>query len=498
MDHDAILNQLTGLYEKQMRLGKSAAERKGQKPRNRASRAELSDQFSLHNASPAPSSAGSMIRQTVIGFAYPPCSVPLADLEPISINQLELETVHRGRVLVARTFGHPLRIQSIQNAIEDGQLSVERLAVYNVQLRPEQLLPKGQLVAVKEPYYKATADGGHVVRVDHPSDLLLLRPEDDIIPLQLRPKLLELVNSPAYWKAKGNAAFKAGDYRGAVDLYSKGLEQPQNDPICSQGQEEGVGSLLRLDMFRNRAQANIYLGRYESALADAEASIIAADVSSDGEARHVKSNAKSFYRVGIAAYHLQQYAKAREQFETIAKTVPADFNAQDQLTRTDKRLKEQRLGQYNFEKMISDAMTIDKRLDAASFIANVVVQRTADRGHGLFTTKTINAGELVLVEKALYAAFNTDKGTDENVVLNMNTGVMSVGTHPTRLVGVVHKMLYSPKLAEEFLYLYDGGYERRGVKVVDGVVAVDTFQVEAALDYVRISDVHPRDQHSDS
>ncbi|KAF2163267.1 hypothetical protein M409DRAFT_26311 [Zasmidium cellare ATCC 36951] len=483
MDDEAVLNQLTGLYEKQKQLAKSASDRKGQRPRQKATRAELCDQFSTHAAAQVPS-LYSMVRQTAIGYAYPPCSIPLANLEPIAINELELETVHRGRVLVVRTFGYPSRIQAVQNAIEDRELSVDRLAVYNfdMQLRPEQLLPKGQLLAVKEPYYKVTADGAPVVRVDHPSDLVVLRPEDAIIPMQLRPKLLELVDSLSHWKAKGNAAFKAKDYRGAIEMYSKGIDYQQMGPECHQPKEEGT-LMLRLDMYRNRAQANIYLGRYEAALADAEASFIITNAWTQAEASHVNSKIKAFYRAGIAAYHLQNYTKAEEKFEAILEMVPSDADAQREIQRIRRRLVEQSLGAYDFAEMIDNAMMTNKRLDVADFTANVIVQKTADRGHGLFTTKTIKAGELVLVEKALFVAFNTDEGTDQSVIMNLNTDVMSVGTHSTRLIGVVHKLLHSPKLAEEFIRLYDGGYKPRGVKIVDGVVAVDTFQVEAALDY---------------
>ncbi|KAK4502484.1 hypothetical protein PRZ48_005909 [Zasmidium cellare] len=483
MDNEAVLNQLTALYEKQKQLAKSAGQRKGQKPQQKATRAELINQFSFHAAAQIPPSH-SVVRQTVIGYAYPPCTVPLADLEPITINELELETVHRGRVLVVRTLGYPSRIQAVQNAIEDSEGSVDRLAVYNfdMRLRPEQILPKGQLLAVKEPYYKVTADGAPMVRVDHPSDFVILRPEDSAIPLQLRPKLLELVDSPSAWKAKGNAAFKARDYRGAIELYSNGIEFDQTNPTCHQ-EKEGSTHLLQLDMYRNRAQANINLGRYEAALADAEASIISSDDLASGEAGLVNSNVKAFYRAGIAAYHLQSYDKAQQMFESILKIAPMDSDAQRELQRVRRRLVEQSMGAYDFEEMIECAMTVDKRLDVADFKANVTVQKTVDRGHGLFATKAIKAGELVLVEKALFVAFNTDEGADQSVIMNLNTGVMSVGTHPTRLVGAVHKMLHSPKLAEAFSHLYDGGYEPRGVQVVDGVVAVDTFQVEAALDF---------------
>lgn len=37
-----------------------------------------------------------------IGHPYPPCTVSLQDLQPMSLSDLRMETHHRGRVLVVR------------------------------------------------------------------------------------------------------------------------------------------------------------------------------------------------------------------------------------------------------------------------------------------------------------------------------------------------------------------------------------------------------------
>lgn len=476
MDNEAMLSQLTKLFEKQKELAKSAILRKGQKPSKRASRAELEHQFAPEVM--YPSGMMSMVRHTVIGYAYPPCTVPLADLKPITIEELELETVHRGRVLIVRALAYPMRIQAVQNGVEDSEGVVDRLSVYNVdtKLRPDQVLPKGQILAIKEPYYKVTADGGHTIRVDHPSDLGQLRPEDELVPWQLQPKLMELGDvTPAHWKERGNVAFKAKDYRGAVELYLRGLEALRK--------EEQLDESLELDILRNRAQANIYLGRFEAALTDADAAIIPPQEPSCNAVGATKSNVKALYRAGIAAYHLEDYQKAEDSFESILELSPADIDAVRELQRTKMRIAERDSGDHDFEAMTEYAMTVDRRIDTASFKANVRVQKTVDKGHGLFAANAIKAGELILVEKALCVAFNDEEGGDQSVIINMNTEIMSVGTHPTRLIGVVHKLRHSPKLAEEFMRLYDDGYQPRGVNIVDGLVAVDTFQVEAALDF---------------
>ncbi len=125
---------------------------------------------------------------TFIGEAYPPCTNPISSLAPITLRELKLETHHRGRVLIVRTFGIPTRLSAIQSAIEDENKDVDHLAIQNLPLTAvtEKVLPSGAIVAIKEPYYKITADGGVMIRVDHPSDFLHLESGDALVPVRLR------------------------------------------------------------------------------------------------------------------------------------------------------------------------------------------------------------------------------------------------------------------------------------------------------------------------
>lgn len=50
---------------------------------------------------------------------------------------------------------------------------------------PSDVLPPGQIIAVKQPYYKLDDNGGFGIRVDHLSDLLFIPNTDSIVPLAL-------------------------------------------------------------------------------------------------------------------------------------------------------------------------------------------------------------------------------------------------------------------------------------------------------------------------
>jgi hypothetical protein len=206
---------------------------------------------------------------TFIGEAYPPCTKPLSSLTPITLRDLRLETHHRGRVLVARALSVPSRISAVMNAIEDGNGDVDRLAIHNLprSARTERVLPSGAIVAVKEPYYKVSGDGGVLVRVDHRSDFILLKPDDALVPVKLRSTSTgnksNLKKTPTQLKENGNSAFKQGDWEMAADCYTEAL-----------GLSNEVDDDLRHTLYRNRAGARLRLGHYEWAREDALASVI--------------------------------------------------------------------------------------------------------------------------------------------------------------------------------------------------------------------------------
>lgn len=93
------------------------------------------------------------------------------------------------------------------SVVEDSEGSVDKLAIYN-QSDSSILysLPEGCVVAVKEPYYKSNAGGSddYMICVDQPSDVVLLRFNDTIIPAPLRP---EASRTAEEWRKLGDDAF---------------------------------------------------------------------------------------------------------------------------------------------------------------------------------------------------------------------------------------------------------------------------------------------------
>lgn len=403
---------------------------------------------------------------TFIGETYSPSFEPISSLTPITLHELWLETHHRGRILIVRTFCEPIRRSAIQNAIEDVRGDVDRLSIYNLPstTRPDRILPKSAIVAVKEPYLEATIDGGFMVRVDHPSDFVLLEPDEDLVPPQWKRSARKTVTG-SQLKESGNTAFKQGEWQKARQSYSEALTKNHIDTD------------LRLTLLRNRAQVHLNLGQYECASDDAIASVIFGDNLSH-EAKSL--NVKSYFRAGRAQYELGNFSLAYEYLEQALDLNPKDNAIMVDLKRTQQRILEQQSGEYDFSAMAQSATSSHRKLDHASFTSNTMIASSANRGRGLFAAKEIKRGSVVMVEKAFCANFGGDLGKDYSLLVSINTDRMEIGTCAERLYELTDKIIRNPHHASRFLNLYDGGkFKQKQVSRVDGAVVVDTFQVQA-------------------
>ncbi|CAK7210829.1 hypothetical protein SBRCBS47491_000910 [Sporothrix bragantina] len=468
---------------------------------DRRSRARLDREFSEWAAQLATISPGEMpLASAFMAEAYPPSTASLSSLTPIYLADLRLETHHRGRVLIVRTFSQPNRMTAIQNAVEDVYGSVERLAVYNVlpTVKPEALLPKNTIVAIKEPYYKRTGDGGLFVRVDHPTDLAVLRAGDALMPQAWAPLVDRAVDVKAL-KRRGNREFGKKQWLLAEETYTEALDELGRSQYVNDGVDDKDNDDHNLckTLHRNRAAARLNLGRYELAREDALNSVIldSADRASDNDT--VAANSKALYRAGQAAYFLGDYTQAQQHFqaaidlygdaetETKMETkVPTEII--DAARRIQQRLDEQATGLYDWPAIAAAVNKTNCRLDHASFLRQTRVDASvAGQGRGLFVTQDVRAGDVVFVEKALCVLHSDDYGPPftQQILMNVNSDRVTMGPHSLLLYNLTELLQWNPTLAEKYFDLHDGrSGEKEKVVVVDGRAAIDTFRVQAIVE----------------
>ncbi|PSR81369.1 hypothetical protein BD289DRAFT_484477 [Coniella lustricola] len=414
------------------------------------------------------------IKTTTMDDAYLPCTEPLDSLRPVLLKDLLLETHNRGRVVFLKTMDAPVRMISIRNTVEDSAGDVERLAIYNLpsQTPADQVLPRGAVLAIKEPYYRFTDDGGVAIRVDHPSDFVLLNVGDERVPSQWRVQPKTPLTASEL-KQKGNDAAVKKKWEEAASYYSKALLAlpTGNDKDGHKNEEKDnneadvIAELCR-NLYRNRAQARLQMGHVELAAQDAIASIIPGTFLSEASQ---KLNHKALYRAGRAYYEMGACTQAEHCFKQAVWLGIRDANVIYELVRTKKRLIEQNKGTYDFTAMSASANEPKDTLDHASFIANTKA----------FHVATADA------ERRKCAIFLHD---------STNTGCALA--HAERLYGALAKLRWNPQLASKYLNLFAGpaypihNKESSAVDpakpaalVVDGSVVLDAFRVQTVAQY---------------
>lgn len=127
-----------------------------------------------------------------------------------------METHHRGQGIIVRISSPPFFGAGAISIVEDEHGNADKLAIYN-QGDTSILsgVPEGCVVAVKEPYYKYNgSDNDYMICVDHPSDVILLRFTDPLIPEPLQ--LGSVLKTAEDWKKAGDTAFLGKDFSTAV------------------------------------------------------------------------------------------------------------------------------------------------------------------------------------------------------------------------------------------------------------------------------------------
>lgn len=213
----------------------------------------------------------------------------------------------------------------------------------------------------------------------------------------------------------------------------------------------------------NRSLTNLRLGRPASALSDA----VKANKNGPSE--------KALFREASALYQLGRFDDCLSRLETLKSDFPSSEAATPMLGRAKTRVHEQQTGEYDFRAMYRQALITPPIIDCATYMKPVEVRESPGRGRGLFTTRKVAAGELLVCEKALgYKYAGNDQPGKKTILMNLTTKRMTVGGQADMLTQIVQKLYHDPVAAQSFLDLYHGGYEAVPAYEIDGKPVVDS------------------------
>jgi len=222
--------------------------------------------------------------------------------------------------------------------------------------------------------------------------------------------------------------------------------------------------------YLNRSLTNLRLGRPARALSDA--------VESESGYGETPSE-KALFREASALYQLAKFEQCLEKLGSLTSAYPSGTSSQEakaMINRVNTRLHEQQTGDYNFSQMYKQAEATPPVIDCATYSSPVEVRPSPGRGRGLFTTRKVAAGELLLCEKAFAYAFADKKSLGKmSILMNVVTMKAVAGSHATLLAQLVQKQYHDPEAAQLFSQLHHGDYSPVTVAEVDGRPVVDSY-----------------------
>lgn len=130
-------------------------------------------------ARPPSTTVGMFKTTTTDPDAGRPCSAPIEALDEIQISDLSAGTVHTGGVLWVEVVADFYRVQGATSIVCDRGGGCSTLSLYNffddaaASIDCQTRLPKGTVLAIKEPYLKLSNSGDLLIRVDLPSNVVV-------------------------------------------------------------------------------------------------------------------------------------------------------------------------------------------------------------------------------------------------------------------------------------------------------------------------------------
>ena len=355
---------------------------------------------------------------------------------------------------------------SLAAVIEDVDGTVDLLRLYNVNigLDDKAFLPCGTYLAIKAPYYERTTAGIYAVRVDHPSDLIKLPQGHNLTKRlgALGSRNMEHRNQEtATIRKEADDLLLSNQYQAACEKYTKLIEHPSL-----------VGnSELFVFAHRRRALARLHLNQNDGVIRDSEEVLLSLP----------EDLPAIFYKVG-ALYNLRKFDDARTVCERLVALDPSNLEATILLNSTRERCHESSSGDFNFEEMWEDAEGQKRpNLKYADYIGPVEVRKCKDstKGRGMFATRDIAQGELLVCEKALVVTYADTE--PRQLFSDVRTGMWLSQPEAAMFPKVMQKIYDNPTLARPFLDLYSHDVEhpkRPFTMTKEGTPIIDYFTVK--------------------
>lgn len=241
------------------------------------------------------------------------------------------------------------------------------------------------------------------------------------------------------------------------------------------------------------------LGYYEGAIEDAMAA-----VTNISDLKYKKLDAKAYFRAASASYKLKHFVLVERCLQAQLELTPGDQDAQALMKRNKDRLREQQQGRYDII-AIEKSVPSQPRVDAADYISNTVIRNSGPgRGRGLFATRDIELGDLVLAETAFCSVWGHDTSYQESPQHDVPASETPRPGNVSLWRETLTKATRNPARGSELLHLYSdyNGTESRKSEIND-LLLTDAYQIRDIVMHnafgvhsVKESEDESHEQHS--
>ena len=235
---------------------------------------------------------------------------------------------------------------------------------------------------------------------------------------------------------------------------------------CATSQADVVTLLL------NRCHARLSSQHFDAAVADAKAVL---EIS--------PGNQKALFRAARASHGLRQFHEGLDFLKELVVLHPENSAAPNEIKRCQSRLREE-AGEYDFAAMLDEATEKlpSPDMDRGTYIGPIEVRKCSveSHGRGLFTTKDVKAGDLLLCEKSFSIAFAKDDDEPEPEPEQTDTSdddskltKFSLKLRAELATKTFVKLHRNPSLIPAFADLYPGPDADEDIDVKTGVPFAD-------------------------
>ncbi|KAJ4301243.1 hypothetical protein N0V90_003334 [Kalmusia sp. IMI 367209] len=440
---------------------KEAPDEKGQRPKSKVSRDTL---LRTHQRHLKLLSEGNVpIRNLVLPYPYPPARGPIytTSKNVVHLSDLCIDSRDRDAVLLLHTITSPYVWSATVTIAEDETGDVARLTVCNLEDNVvDPIITEGSILAIRQPCWTRLVDGGCHIRVDHPSDFVFLKRDDDTIPEAWRNSEVTSVRKDAsQCKKDGDMMFLKKRFRQALEHYTEGLHFLSANP----------DSVAEIDFYRKRCGVSIVLLRLDDAASDLSKAI----------STHARSASS------LSSSELADASKVEAWLHNRSTNDPLNISS-----RIPRHLKElaarikfdiginQTTPDYDLPVISSYVGPLTLHVDAANYVCDAEVRESESHGRGLFARRAFKEGDLICAEKAfvLPGYFMQDRNSD-CLLYSLGDGTAAPRPGAWLFKELVQKLRWNPSLRKEFFDLEDGGYwKKSGWEIAeDEEIPVDVY-----------------------